>query len=797
MMAQYSNLKSQYPDCILLFRLGDFYETFDDDARYVSKIIGLILTHRSGHPMAGIPYHALNLYLKKLVENGNKVAICDQLEDPALADGLVKRDVTRVVTPGTVIEEDVLTEANNYIAAYYKGVVALVDISTGDFIIDSSEEAIEKYKPKHVIYSGELKETIEIFSEKVEDWYFDPKNAENTLKSQFKIEDLSFLELSKEEKISASAILKYLQITQKRALSNIKRPIKSKMKDRIFLDALTISNLEMDESKNGISLYAHMNRTVTRMGQRLLKREMMAPLLDVEKITKRLDFVDFFVSNHQILSTFREMLSEIHDIERIIARITYSAVTPSDMVALRESIYSFDNINAWIRSNSIFIDYLLDPLDELQTLLKNGIAQEPHDEIGEGGVIAEGFSKELDESRKILSDIDGYMKRYEEKERKRIGNKVKIGYSSIFGYYIEISKGYKGEIPAEYKRKQTLVNSERYTTDELAEMEKKVLHANENVKVFEIQCFKRICDEVLAVKDALLENASKIAFMDMISSFGWMALQENYVKPSFGLNVKIKGGRHPIVEKRVIEFIANDLEMDEKNNFIILTGPNMSGKSTFIRQSALISIMAQMGSFVPAEIAQLKIFDRIFTRIGARDDLSSNKSTFLVEMSEVATILHFATENSFIILDEVGRGTSTFDGLSIAWSVSEYISQRIKAFTVFATHYNELAELEKVYSNIFNLTVQVFEEKDKVLFLHKVERGTADKSYGIEVAKIAGIPDEIVKRAYEVAHAISSSSHIEKGVRFLTSTEVESIKKKIKNLNDDQIGFFESKGGSK
>lgn len=796
-MTQYSNLKSQYPDCVLLFRLGDFYETFDDDARYVSKILGLVLTHRSDHPMAGIPYHALNLYLKKLVENGNKVAICDQLEDPALAKGLVKRDVTRVVTPGTVIEEDVLTEANNYIAAYYKGAMALVDISTGDFIIDASEEAIEKYRPKHVIHSGELKDTAEIFMERVEDWYFDSKNAENTLKSQFEVEDLSFLELSKAEKTSASAILKYLQITQKHALSNIKRPVKLRTKDRIFLDALTISNLEMNESRNGISLYTHMNRTVTRMGQRFLKREMLSPLVDTDKIAKRLDFVDFFVSNHQALEIFRDVLSEIHDVERIIARITYSAVLPSDMVALRESIDAFDKINAWIRSSSIFVDYFLDPLDELQVFLKKGIAQDPQGEVGGGGVIAEGFSKELDESRSILYDIDGYMKLYEEKERKRIGNKVKVRYSSVFGYYIEISNGYKGEIPAEYTRKQTLVNSERYTTPELAEMEKKVLHANENVKVFEIQCFENVCDEILAKKDAILENASKIAFMDMISSFAWMALQENYVKPSFGLNVKIKGGRHPIVEKRVSEFVANDLEMDEKGNFIVLTGPNMSGKSTFIRQVALISIMAQMGSFVPAKIAQLKIFDRIFTRIGARDDLSSNKSTFLVEMSEVATILHFATKDSLIILDEVGRGTSTFDGLSIAWSVSEYISQKIKAFTIFATHYNELAELEKVYSNIFNLTIQVLEEKNRVLFLHKVIYGTADKSYGIEVAKIAGFSDEIVNRAYEVAQAISSASHIERGVRFLTSGEVENIKKKIKNLNDDQIGFFEDKGGLK
>ncbi len=796
MMVQYSNLKAQYPDCVLLFRLGDFYETFDDDARYVSKVLGLVLTHRSDHPMAGIPYHALNLYLKKLIENGNKVAICDQLEDPALAKGIVKRDVTRIVTPGTIIEDDVLPTENNYIAAYYKGVTALIDISTGDFFVDTSEEAMEKYNPKHVIHQGEVKEVKDAFVERVEDWYFDPKNADSVIKAQFGVEDISFLELTKEERTAAAAILKYLQITQKRVLANLKRPVKLRRKERIFLDVLTISNLEIIKS-NGLSLYSHMNRTVTNMGQRTLRREIVAPLADADQINKRLDLVEFLTVHHDMLESLRNILSGIHDVERIISRMTYGAATPSDAVALRESIGAFHSLNKWIRANSIFSDYLLDPVEDLYLLLKSAIAEEPQGDVGSGKVIANGFSKALDEARSILYDIDGYIKSYEEREKSRIGNKVKIGYSSVFGYYIEISKAYKGEIPPEYVRKQTLVNAERYTTPELVQLEKRVLQANENVTSLEIECFERVRNEVVKNKDKILENATKIAFIDMISSFAWMAIQENYVRPSFGSSVKIEGGRHPIVEKRVSEFIANDLEMDEKKNFVVLTGPNMSGKSTFIRQVALIAIMAQMGAFVPAKSAQLRIFDRIFTRIGARDDLTSNKSTFLVEMSEVSTILNFATKNSFIILDEIGRGTSTFDGLSIAWAVSEYISQKVGAFTIFATHYNELSELEKIYPNIYNLTIEVLEKEKSVLFLHKVVHGTADKSYGIEVAKIAGIPNEVIQRAYEVSQAISSVSHIEKGVRFLTSGEVESIKKKIKSVNKDQINFFENTGGLK
>jgi DNA mismatch repair protein MutS len=790
MMIQYSNIKSKYPDCVLLFRLGDFYEAFDDDARYVSKVLGLVLTHRSDHPMAGIPHHALGIYLKKLIEQGNKVAICDQLEDPATAKGIVKRDVTRVVTPGTLIDEDILTESNNYIAAFYKDQVSLIDISTGDFFLDHGFEAIERYAPSHVIHQGELDSLEGILTERVEDWYFDPNNSAQTIKDHFKISDISFLELTKGEEIAASAILKYLDITQKRTLKNIRYPLKIVENERVFLDPSTISNLEILESKSGISLYSHMKRTVTGMGQRLLKREIISPLLKVEEIEERFELVEMLVNNSRALESLREILSRIQDIERIVSRVAYPAATPSDLVALRESIELFDTLNGWIMSNGIFKDSTLDTMDTLEKFLKKAIADDPSGNIGDGHVIAEGFSKELDESRSILLDADGYIKRYQEKEKNRLGNKIKVGYSSVFGYYIEISNGYRGEIPSEYVRKQTLVNCERYTTPELSEIEHKVLHASETIKALEIKAFDTVCEEILKYKDILTANSSKIAFIDMLASFAQIAIDEAYVRPTLSNTVKIRGGRHPIVEKRVNDFVPNDLDIDEKRNFAILTGPNMSGKSTFIRQTAIISLMAQIGSFVPAKKATLKVFDRIFTRIGAKDDLASNRSTFLVEMSEVATILHSATSNSLIILDEVGRGTSTFDGLSIAWAVSEYISQRIKAFTIFATHYNELSELEKIYSNIYNLTIEVAEKGDSVLFLHRVVPGMADKSYGIEVARIAGIPVEIVNRAYEVADALSSASQIKKGVRFLTAGEVEAIKGKLKKMNEDQMKIF-------
>ena len=797
MMVQYSKLKEQYKDCVLLFRVGDFYEAFNEDAKYISNALSLVLTHRGDNPMAGIPHHALDVYLKKLVEQGNKVAICDQLEDPKFARGLVKRDVTRVVTPGTLITDNVLTSENNYIAAVYKNVVAMVDISTGDFIVESSLDAIDRYEPKHIIHSGELSspsfQIDGIFEEKVEDWYFDTKNSVQTLEKHFGITDTSFLELSREEITACAAVLKYLQITQKRVLENLRPPLKFRNDLRMFLDADTLSNLDVINSKSGSSLYSHINKTVTHMGRRMLKREIIAPLRNFEEITRRHELVERLVNDQKSLNSLRGVLSGIHDIERIIARVAYPAATPSDLVALRESLVRFEMVNDWIRTTGIFSDMILEEVIELRKLLQRALMDEPTGEVGNGKVVATGFSQELDEARSMISDVDEYLKRYQEEVRAKLGTKVKIGYSNVFGYYIDISKSYKGDIPQEYTRKQTLVNSERYVTPELSKIEERVLHASEKVQILENKIFNDICENIMSEKEKLLKNAHKVAFMDMISSFARLAIDEDYVRPIFKDFVQLVDSRHPIVEKRVSEFVPNDIEMNEHKRFVILTGPNMSGKSTFIRQLALIAIMAQMGSFVPAKTAILKIFDRVFTRIGARDDISSNRSTFLVEMSEVATILHSATKDSLIVLDEVGRGTSTFDGLSIAWAVSEYISQNLKAFTIFATHYNELSELEKLYSGIVNLTIKVVESNDKVLFLHKVIPGSADKSYGIEVARIAGVPQEVVKRAYQVANALISTSQIKKGVRFLTSGEVEAIKRKLKKIGKDQLTIFQEK----
>jgi DNA mismatch repair protein MutS len=791
MMKQYMDLKAQYPDSVLLFRVGDFYEAFGDDARYISRALGLVLTHRGDQPMAGIPHHALNVYLKKLVEQGNKVAICDQLEDPKYAKGLVKRDVTRVVTPGTLIEDDALSEENNYIAAIYEKSVALIDISTGDFMVESSLDAVNRYTPKHVIYTEKdpIPNFVGVFKEKVEDWYFDRQNSESVLKEQFKVNDISFLELSRDEVIACAAILKYLQNTQKRVLSNLKTPLKFRENARMFLDSDTLSNLDV-LARGPNSLYRHMNRCVTSMGQRLLKRELIAPLRKKEEIEYRHFLVEKLVQNENLLTSLRESLSTIHDVERIMARVAYPAATPSDIVALRESLVGFEKLNLWIESTGIFKDFKLTDLKELREFLEDAVKENPVGEVGKGGVIAEGFSGELDDARSLMNDVDKYLQEYQEKVREALQTKAKVGYSTVFGYYVEISKSYKGEIPPEYKRKQTLVNSERYITPELLEMEKKMLHASEVIEALEKKLFEDVCAEILKRKEEIFLNSQKTAFMDVIGSFARLALDERYIMPAFSDHVELVESRHPTVEKRVKEFVPNDLKMSKQRRFVVLTGPNMSGKSTFIRQVALISIMAQAGSFVPAKKAVLKIFDRIFTRIGARDDIISNRSTFLVEMSEVATILHFATKDSLIILDEVGRGTSTFDGLSIAWSVSEYISQKLKAFTIFATHYNELAELEKMYNGVFNLTIKVVESEDSVIFLHKVINGSADKSYGIEVARIAGIPDEVIKRAYQVADALATTSQIKKSVRFLTNGEVEKIKQKLKKVGKDQMTFF-------
>ncbi len=791
MMKQYFDLKAKYQDSVLLFRVGDFYEAFGEDAKYISKALGLVLTHRADQPMAGIPHHALNVYLKKLVEQGNKVAICDQLEDPKYAKGLVKRDVTRVVTPATLIEDDALSEENAYLAAVYNQSVALVDISTGDFVVENSIDALSRYSPKHLIYTGEdpVPNFNGIFKEKVEDWYFDRQNSETVLKAHLKVDDISFLELTSEEVTACAAILKYLQNTQKRVLSNLKKPLKFREEKRIFLDSDTLSNLDVI-SKDSVSLYRHMNRCVTRMGQRLLKREIIAPLRVREEIEYRHSLVEKLVQNEKLLISLRENLSHVQDVERIMARLAYPAATPSDLVGLRESLRAFEKLNLWIDSTGIFEELRLVDLKELREFLEDSIKEEPHGEVGKGGVIAQGFSSQLDEARSLMNDVDEYLERYQEKVRDELKTKAKVGYSTVFGYYVEISKSYKGEIPSDYKRKQTLVNSERYITPELLEIERKMLRANEMIENLEKELFQNVCDEVLKRKEDIFSNSQRISFIDMISAFAKLALDENYVRPIFSDHVELVKSRHPIVEKRVKEFVPNDLKMTDQRRFVVLTGPNMSGKSTFIRQVALTSIMAQIGSFVPAEKAVLKIFDRVFTRIGARDDISSNRSTFLVEMSEVATILHFATKDSLIILDEVGRGTSTFDGLSIAWAVSEYLSQKLKAFTIFATHYNELSELEKIYSGIFNLTIKVIESGDKVIFLHKVIPGSADKSYGIEVAKIAGVPDEIIKRAYQVADALISTSQIKKSVRFLTNGEVEKIKRRLKKVGKGQLTFF-------
>ncbi len=791
MMKQYMDLKANYPDSVLLFRVGDFYEAFGEDAKYISKALGLVLTHRGNEPMAGIPHHALDVYLKKLVEQGNKVAICDQLEDPKEAKGLVKRDVTRVVTPATMLNDEALDEENSYIAAVYRSSVALVDISTGDFIVEHSLDAVQRYSPRHIIYTG--KDPVPFvnwtFKEKVEDWYFDEKNADDVLKRQFLIQDVSFLELSKEEEVACSAVLKYLQITQKRTLKALRKPLKFREKYRMFLDADTVTNLDI-LTKNANSLFAHMNKCVTRMGQRLLKREIVSPLRKRSEVERRLSMVEKLVFSPSNLEILREILSDIKDVERIVSRVAYPAATPSDLVSLRESLLAFKKLKVWMHSNGVFNGMDIEEFSELHDFLERTIKSEPTGEIGGGNIIAQGVSKELDEARLLIENVNLYLQNYQEKVRKVLGTKAKVGYSTVFGYYVEVSRSYKGEIPKEYRRKQTLVNSERYVTPELAEIEKKVLRASEIVKEIEIEVFQRVCDEIMKNKDGLLENARKVAFMDMISAFAKLAINERYSRPIFGDHVELKANRHPTVEKRVKEFVANDLNMSEKKNFVVLTGPNMSGKSTFIRQIALTAVMAQMGSFVPAKNAMLKIFDRIFTRIGAKDDITSNRSTFLVEMSEVATILHAATKDSLIILDEVGRGTSTFDGLSIAWAVSEYISQRLKAFTIFATHYNELSELEKMYDNVFNLTIKVVESGKEVLFLHKVVKGSADKSYGIEVARIAGIPEGVIRRAYQVADVLASTNQIKKSVRFLTNGEMERIKKRLKKVSDDQLTFF-------
>lgn len=795
MMEQYFSIKEQYQDCILLYRLGDFYEMFFDDAITASRVLEIALTGRDcgqeeRAPMCGVPYHAIDGYISKLIENGYKVAICEQLEDASAAKGIVKRDVVRVITPGTVIDQRMLDEkTNNYLCSIYldKGFgMSYVDISTGDLYVtenislkdfakDSSNdlliEEINKINPSEII-SNELTDNLVDSMVNIRDTLNLDDYKEIILK-HFKIVSLDSFGLKDNFHaiMSLGMLLDYLNETQKTSLDHINKLHFYKLGQYLQLDNSTRKNLELIETIRGKkgqgTLYHVVDNTMTAMGGRLLKRWIEEPLKNIKYINLRLHAVEELYNNVMSSNNIKEYLKSVYDIERLISRIVYGNCNGRDLNALKQSLANLPYLKAEVSGLTcqMFADIHsdFDELKDIYDLIDRSIVDEPPISIKEGGIIKDNYNDELDELREITVNGKNWLSNLQTEERDATGIKnLKIGFNKIFGYYLEVTKSYLKDVPEHYIRKQTLANAERYVTPELKEMEAKILNADEQVMKIEYELFLEIRQIINNHVKRIQETAYSIAVIDTINSLSIAAVKNNYVRPEMNTKgyINITDGRHPVIEKIMKNemFVPNDTYIDNKEQRMsIITGPNMAGKSTYMRQVALIALLAHVGSFVPAKRAEICVVDKIFTRVGASDDLSQGQSTFMVEMSEVSNILQNATSDSLLILDEIGRGTSTYDGLSIAWSVVEYITKKIKAKTLFATHYHELSELESKLTSVKNYKILIKEADDKITFLRKITEGSIDKSYGIQVANLAGLPEEVVGRAKEILKQLDES----------------------------------------
>ncbi|WP_165148197.1 DNA mismatch repair protein MutS [Marinitoga sp. 38H-ov] len=805
MIRQYLEIKKEYEDSILLFRLGDFYETFFEDAKVTSEALQITLTQRNGHPMAGIPYHALDNYLKKLLDQGFKVAICEQVEDPSTASGIVKREVTKILTPGTVVEESMIDENNRYsllINANRDGtyVFIIFDFSTGELYIDSFNftdneiyDFISSYSFVQILISTKtrnLKQKIknirpDIYIEELDEWYFN-NNYEEIVKESYGIINLDILNLNEFELISLGAVFKYLEITQKQKITYFSFPKRFKSSKNMILDSTTIINLGLLPTKEnkGKTLYDILKYTKTSMGARTLKQWISRPLIDKNEIEKRFNVVELFRNDPLIMEEMKEYLSSIRDIERISSRISLFRATPRDLIALRTTLEVIPYINELLSELNL---ELLNELDDLKKLLYDAIEEEPTTQVGTGKVIKRGVNKELDQYKDIFENSSVFLKEIEEREKEKTGiSNLKVSRNKIYGFYIEVTKANIDKVPQNYIRKQTLVNSERFITEELRNLEEKYSVAEKKINEIENKIYNDLIIKLQKYVNDLKNVSLKISEIDILRGFAEVSIKNKYVRPIFNnRKFTIINGRHPVVEQYSENFTPNSIQLDNEKRFVILTGPNMSGKSTYLRQIGIISIMAQIGSYVSAEYAELPVLNNIFTRIGAKDDVVSGKSTFLVEMSEVSSILNNADENSLILLDEVGRGTGTIDGISVAWATSEYIYQVLKSYTIFATHYMELTMLNDFYDGIINKRVKVLETESGIIFLHKIEDGISDKSYGIEVAKLAGIPDEVIIRAKEVMGEISNKTEFESKLK-----SMKNIKRKKLTKNQNQLKLF-------
>ena len=801
MMAQYMETKKQYHDCILFYRLGDFYEMFFDDALTASKELEITLTGKEcgleeRAPMCGVPYHAVDSYLSRLVQKGYKVAIAEQMEDPKLAKGLVKREVIRVVTPGTITSTQALDETkNNYLMGIVyladKMGVSVVDNTTGDFLVTevSTDRAlfdeINKFSPAEVIcndafsMSGisleDLKDRYHFTVSTLDSHFFQDESCRKLLREHFKVGSLEGLGLGDYDcgVIAAGAVLQYLYETQKSTLDHLTTIVPYATGNYMVLDSSTRRNLELletmrEKQKRGSLLWV-LDKTRTAMGARLLRAWIEQPLIRKEEILKRQNAIEELNLNYISREELGEYLNPVYDLERLIGRISYKTANPRDLLAFRNSIAMVPHIKQLLGEfTSDALKELteeLDPLEDLNDLISRAIVEEPPITVREGGMIKDGYNEEADRLRHAKTEGKTWLTELEARERDSTGIKnLKVKYNKVFGYYFEVTNSFKDLVPEYFIRKQTLTNAERYTTDELKNLEDVIMGAEDKLFSLEYDLFCEVRDAIAAEVVRIQKTARAIAAVDVFVSLSTVATRNNYVKPQINEkgSIQIKGGRHPVVEKMMRDdmFVSNDTTLDNsKNRISIITGPNMAGKSTYMRQTALIVLMAQIGSFVPADQANIGICDRIFTRVGASDDLASGQSTFMVEMTEVANILRNATRNSLLILDEIGRGTSTFDGLSIAWAVVEHISNTrlLGAKTLFATHYHELTELEGLMSGVTNYCIAVKEQGDDIVFLRKIVKGGADKSYGIQVAKLAGVPDSVINRAKELVEQLVDS----------------------------------------
>lgn len=839
MMKQYMEIKSQYKDCILFYRLGDFYEMFFEDAITASKELEITLTGKNcgqeeRAPMCGIPYHAVDGYLSKLVGRGYKVAICEQIEDPKMAKGIVKREVIRIVTPGTNINTQVLDETrNNYLMGIFYSDdmygVSTVDVTTGDYLVTEVDtdrkliDEINKFTPSEIICNEaflisnidmeDLKNRLNISVSPLEPWYYDEEMCTRSLCTHFSVSSLDGLGLKDYSfgVIAAGAIMQYLYETQKNSLSHLTSIHPYVTSKYMILDSSTRRNLELVETlrekqKRGSLLWV-LDKTKTAMGARLLRSYIEQPLIDKDEIENRLDAISELNENAITREEIREYLNPVYDLERLISKVSYKSANPRDLIAFKTSLLMLPHIKFLLKSfQGRFLKDIynsLDTLEDLSGLIEASIEEEPPITVKEGGIIKTGYNEEADKLRKAKTEGKAWLGELEAKEKENTGIKnLRIKYNKVFGYYLEVTNSYKDLVPETWSRKQTLANAERYITPELKELEDMILGAEDKLFALEYNLFNEIRDRIADEVKRIQATAKAIAKVDVYASLALVAERGGYVRPRINTDgvIDIKNGRHPVVEKMISNdlFVANDTYLDNKEKRVsIITGPNMAGKSTYMRQTALIVLMAQLGSFIPATEADIGIVDRIFTRVGASDDLASGQSTFMVEMTEVANILRNATKNSLLILDEIGRGTSTYDGLSIAWAVVEHISnpRLLGAKTLFATHYHELTELEGKIDSVNNYCIAVKEQGEDIVFLRKIIKGGADKSYGIQVAKLAGVPETVLNRAREIVEELSDNDIAEKAKKIDVGSGIlgKEHKNREEISEEDNLKVMESK----